>query len=204
GAQFLLEDVLVGLHAAAASSPPGAAGPLERALRTGWQLSPEFVRRPIRSIRDRVHLRGRSQAPTLPPHARDGRCFPLDNGLAVGGIRLNLAGREPAGLLSPGSAREFCESLTHDLLEIVDADSGHKVVERVIRTADLFRGEYLHHLPDLLVAWSDARPLGSMTTGNGRGAHGRLSSRQIGTVPGKNRYCRRGSHRRGGLCVGIS
>ena len=203
GAQFLLEDVLVGLHAAGAPPPPGAAGPLERALRTGWQLSPELVRRPIRSIRDRVHLRGRSRAPRLPPHARDGRCFPLYNGLAVGGIRLNLAGREPAGLLPPGSEREFCESLTHDLLEIVDADSGHPVVERVTRTADLFRGEYLHHLPDLLVAWSDARPLGSMTTGNGRGAHVRLSSRRIGTVQGSNWYCRSGDHRREGLFVAV-
>jgi predicted AlkP superfamily phosphohydrolase/phosphomutase len=200
GAQFLLNEILVGLGAAAPASPRNPPGPLERALRRGWTLSPDIVRRPIRVIRDRVR---RSELPSLPPEARNGRCFPQYNGLAVGGIRLNLVGREPAGLLAPDSEHEFCQSLTRDLLEIVDADSGQPVVERVIRTADLFRGEYLHHLPDLLVAWSDTRPLGSTTTANGRGAHVRLSSRKLGTVEGSNQYCRSGDHRREGLFVAV-
>src|SRR5262249_57056269 len=56
GAQFLLEDMLVGLHAAGAPPPPAPAGPLERALRTGWQLTPQPLPPPLRSIRDRVYL----------------------------------------------------------------------------------------------------------------------------------------------------
>jgi predicted AlkP superfamily phosphohydrolase/phosphomutase len=73
----------------------------------------------------------------------------------------------------------------------------------VMRTDELYRGAYGHHLPDLLVEWSDARPLGSATVGAGQGASVRLASRRIGTIEGINRYCRTGDHRRGGLFVAV-
>ena len=203
GAQFLLDDVLVALGVSASARPRQTPGPLERVLKTGWRLAPEIVRQPIRRVRDRVRRSAGSESPGLPAQAREGQCFPLYNGLTVGGIRLNLAGREPAGLLPPGSSDEFCQSLAEDLLAVVDADSGRPIVERVMRTADLFRGDQLHHLPDLLVAWNDARPLGSTTTASGRGAELRLTSPKIATIQGKNHYCRSGDHRREGLFVAL-
>lgn len=203
GAQFLLNDMLVALGAAAPAPPRAAAGSLERMLRTGWELSPELVRRPIRLVRDRVRRVSESDSPVLPPQTRNGRCFPLYNGLAVGGIRLNLTGREPRGLLASDAAPEFCQILAQDLLEVVDVESGRPVVTRVLRTADLYRGEYLDHLPDLLVAWNDERPLGSTTVANGRGARLHLSSRKLGSLQGSNRYCRSGDHRPEGLFVAV-
>ena len=204
GAQFLLRDILVQLGAAAPARPRGGdLGPLARALRRGWVRTPEVARQPIRLVRDRIRGWGDSGSPVLPPEARDGRCFALDNGLAVGGIRLNLAGREPQGILTPRAEQEFCQGLTQDLLEIIDMDSGRPIIKRVMRTAELYRGEYVHHLPDLLVAWSDDKPLGSATVGSGRGARVRLTSRKIGPVEGSNNYCRSGDHRREGLFVAV-
>ena len=154
-------------------------------------------------MRDRIRARGDSGSPALPRESPDGRCFVVDNGLTVGGIRFNLAGREPRGMLEPRAAPEFCRQLTGDLRDIVDADSGRPIVARVLRTADLYTGEHLHDLPDLLVAWSDERPLGSTTVGSGRGARVRLASGKIGAVEGDNRYCRSGDHRREGLFVAV-
>lgn len=204
GAQFLLRDVLVRLGAAAPPPPGGdRPGPFARAFSWGWARTPEVARQPIRLVRDRVRAWGDSESPLLPREAGDGRCFVLDNGLAVGGIRLNVAGREPRGTLAPGGEREFCQGLTRDLLDIVDVDSGRPIIARVLRTADLYRGEYVHHLPDLLVAWSDDRALGSTTVGSGRGATVRLTSGKIRTVEGHNSYCRSGDHRREGLFVAV-
>lgn len=205
GAQFLLRDVLARLSAAAAPAPAGAVapGPLATALARGWALTPELARGPVRAVRDRVHrwTDARAWPRPLPPETREGQCFVVDNGLVVGGIRLNLAGREPQGRLDPAAAPAFCRQLTRDLLEVVEAESGRPIVKRVLHTDDLYRGAYRQHLPDLLVEWSDARRLGSATVGTGRGATVRLTSGRIGALEGINRYCRSGDHRRGGLFV---
>jgi predicted AlkP superfamily phosphohydrolase/phosphomutase len=204
GAQFLLHDILVRLRAAAPEQPRGGGlGPPARVLRWGWVRTPEVARQPIRLVRDRIHRWGDYGSPALPPEARDGRCFALNNGLAVGGIRLNLFGREPQGMLTPDSEQEFCQELTQDFLDIVDMDSGRPIIKRVMRTVDLYRGEYIHHLPDLLVAWSDDKALGSTTVGSGRGARVLLTSGKIGIVEGSNGYCRSGDHRRDGFFVAV-
>jgi predicted AlkP superfamily phosphohydrolase/phosphomutase len=167
--------------------------------------TPELLRRPVRLVRDRVQRRAeaRSWPRPLPPEARAGRCFLVDNGLVVGGIRLNLAGREPGGLVTPPTVAEFCRTLRRHLLEIVDVDSGGPIVTRVLSTDELYRGPYRHHLPDLLVEWSHDRALGSATVGTGRGASVRVASGRIGTLEGVNRYCRSGDHRREGMFVAV-
>jgi predicted AlkP superfamily phosphohydrolase/phosphomutase len=129
-------------------------------------------------------------------------CFAVNNGLAVGGIRLNLMGREPQGTLRPGSeADEFCRHLTEALLEIVDERSGGPLIRRVIRTAELYAGPCLDDLPDLLVEWSDAVPTGSTQIAGGRAATVRARSPRIGTLEGANDYGRTGEHRPDGLFI---
>jgi hypothetical protein len=130
------------------------------------------------------------------------RCFPQPNGLAVGGIRLNIAGREPHGVLQPGSeAEDFIAWLSGALLEIIDERTGRPLVARVTRTADRYQGENLDLLPDLLVEWSDDVATGSATVADGVGARIRASSPLLGTVEGVNRYGRTGEHRPGGWFV---
>lgn len=219
GAQFLLPELLFRLGVArppggakaSTEGPDGRRGPA-RALgdaavsgaRRLWRGLPDAVREPLGPVRDR--LRGEAASgsglPTIGVDRERSRCFPHPNGLAVGGIRLNLAGREPAGILEPGAeADAFCDRLEEALLRVVDDRSGRPAVRAVHRTAELYRGEELHRLPDLLVEWSDERPVGSERLAGGAGARVRLRSPEIGVVEGVNDYGRTGEHRPGGMFV---
>ena len=71
---------------------------------------------------------------------RQSKCFLLRNGASVCGLRVNLVGREPEGLIRPGEEMEaFCDQLTKDLLDIIDLDTGKPVVKSVKRTAELYQ-----------------------------------------------------------------
>ena len=109
------------------------------------------------------HLRPAVEADELPRLWADPQrslCFPVANGLPVGGIRMNLEGREPAGLLEPGAeADRFCEQLAADLTALEDPRTGCRLIRRVARTAELYQGPHIDELPDLLVEWSDDGPV---------------------------------------------
>ena len=205
GAQFLLAEVLQRL---AVTAPPAAGDDAEPVLRTAaarvWRRLPSRVRSGLRRVRDSL-TRLRPAARPLPAIAADparGLCFPLSNGLAAGGIRLNLVGREPRGTLRPGpDAAAFCDRLATDLLAIVDDCTGAPLARRVLRTADLYDGEHLDHLPDLLVEWSEEVAVGSTSLAGGAGARVRARSPKIGAVEGGNTYTRSGEHRAGGWFV---
>jgi predicted AlkP superfamily phosphohydrolase/phosphomutase len=124
------------------------------------------------------------------------------NGHLTAGIRLNLAGREPKGVLRPGGeADAFCVDLIKNLLEVVDERTGRPVLTRVVRTADRFEGEHMAYLPDLLLDWDDAVPTGSSHHAGGAAATVRVHSQSIGVVEGTNHFTRTGDHRIGGLFV---
>jgi predicted AlkP superfamily phosphohydrolase/phosphomutase len=79
--------------------------------------------------------------------------FPIDTGARSSGVRLNLVGREPDGVVEPGEERE---QMLHDLevalRELVDVDTGETLVLDVERTEHQV-GPYAGDLPDLLVHW---------------------------------------------------
>ena len=203
GAHFLLRDLLYGLGV---TTPPRVPvrDRMREAVAKLWRALPERVRATLAPLRDRVTASddARASAPAIGVDVERSQCFPLANGLAVGGIRLNLAGREPRGVLAPGEdADRFCAQLDADLLAIVDEVSGEPLVRRVIRTRDLYAGERLDALPDLLVEWNDAVARGSTALGEGAAARVRARSPRIGTIEGANEYGRSGEHRPGGWFV---
>ena len=205
GAQFLLEAMLVrlGVTAPLPGAPQDSAG-VRGLARSAWRTLPASVRGPIYSVRQRLAgAESRtSQPPAFSVDAARSLCFPLNNGLAVGGIRLNLVGREPEGRLHAGAeADAFVARLTADLLGIVDDRTGGPLVRRVVRTAECYGGPMLDHLPDLLVEWSDEIPTGSTGLNGGRGALVRANSPKIGVIEGRNDYTRTGEHRPGGWFV---
>src|SRR4029077_11271279 len=64
--------------------------------------------------RFRLMARAVNQLPEASERSRR-RCFAVPTNANCAGIRLNLVGREPAGLLHPGAERdEFCRQLTAD------------------------------------------------------------------------------------------
>jgi len=84
-------------------------------------------------------------------------CLPTD---LEGCIRINLSGREPKGIVEPGAAYEqLCDGLSSTLQQLTNPDSGRPAVRRVIRTDAVFDGERRHHLPDLIVLWSEDAPI---------------------------------------------
>jgi len=207
GAQLLLPEILFRLGVARPPPPPPAESPARAGLCVVagvWRQLPDSIRRRLAPLRDRL-LRGTEPAGRLPTLGADpgaSSCFPVGNGLAVGGIRLNLRGREPRGLLESGTpADEFCEHLTAALLEIVDQRTGRPLVRRVLQTADFYAGEHLDDLPDLLVEWSDEVPTGSSLIAGGAGAVVRAHSLRIGNVEGVNHYGRTGEHRPEGMFI---
>ena len=202
GAQFLLRRILVELGVTVglpqADAPAGAAGVADRVA----QQLPGWAKDILRPIRDALRPPPGAAPPTLGVDAAASRCFPVHNGLAVGGIRLNLIGREPQGKLAPGpDADAFCARLADDLLALRDELSGRALVRSVRRTADLYRGEHLGDLPDLLVEWNDDAPTGSAIVDGGAAATVRATSPRLGVVEGTNSYGRTGEHRPRGFFV---
>ncbi len=198
GAGFLLPEILSRLGV---TVRPIAAGTTGRRLRSKvkplWNKLPPRVRS---ALRPRPATTGPGsmpgvQLPRLRFDVARSKCFPIANGQPVGGIRLNLTGREPQGILNPGAETDaFCEQLAHDLRSIIDERTGRPLVSDVYPTNSLYRGSRLGALPDLLVEWNDAVPTGTEAHSGGRGATIRATSPKIGTIEGINTYVRTGDH----------
>jgi predicted AlkP superfamily phosphohydrolase/phosphomutase len=110
----------------------------------------------------------------------------------TGGIRINLKGREPAGLVQPGEDYDtLCQELKEALLALENADTGRPAVQWVARADALYQGQYLKEMPDLFVEWDHSAPI---TT---------VHSPQIGTVSRSFREHRTGDHWANGLLAGV-
>jgi len=112
----------------------------------------------------------------------------VPNNELFGGIRFNVAGREPRGRLRPGPAVDaWFEGLRAGLLELENVETGGPVVRDVVRTDDVYERREPDHLPDALVDWHRSDPI--------RG----VRSPKVGTVNGEYRGLRTGDHRPTGL-----
>jgi predicted AlkP superfamily phosphohydrolase/phosphomutase len=117
-------------------------------------------------------------------------CFAVLHNDISGAIRINLAGREPNGKIQPGAECDaFCERLTRDLLEIVNADTGEPIVREVVRTADLYKGEHSDDYADLFAVWNKSAP------------NWAVCSPKIGTIKRRFTANRTGDHTDHGLIL---
>jgi len=128
---------------------------------------------------------------SLPPHAFR-PAFQLEHNEISGAVRLNVRGREPLGLISPGPELEaFCTRLTAQLLSLVNPATGGPIVDEVLRCDRLYRGENSDRLPDLLVVWNRDAPIES--------AH----SPVLGSIPARPSGLRTGNHLHNGFCLAV-
>lgn len=208
GGEFLLPEILYRLGA----SERRPELPPERSLgasaiggaRALWRLAPRAIRDGVFHLRGRMKRRFRKPPPppVIDADPVGSRCFIVRNGHLTAGIRLNLVGREPAGVLAPGPEAEgFVEQLTRNLLEIIDDRTGRPLIQRVRRTKDLYSGNRLGDLPDLLLDWDDEMAIGNSNLTRGAGATVRVRSAAIGVLEDTNHYHRTGDHRIGGFFV---
>jgi predicted AlkP superfamily phosphohydrolase/phosphomutase len=105
-------------------------------------------------------------------------------------IRINVVGREPAGVVEPGEEYETLGSaLEAEFLALVNVETGTPAVRRVLRPVELFDGPHVTQMPDLLVEWHQESPIRA------------VSSPTVGRVDGEYRGHRTGDHRRDGLLL---
>jgi predicted AlkP superfamily phosphohydrolase/phosphomutase len=155
-----------------------------------------------RSWRDRLKARvpvGLVDAarPRVAPPARRStdlslkRVFQVPSSNMTAGLRINLKGREPAGLVEPGAEYDaLCRGISEALLALENPATGGKAVQWVARADDLYRGPRLDWLPDLLVEWDHSGPITA------------VRSPAIGTVSGVARTGRSASHWPNALLLG--
>jgi predicted AlkP superfamily phosphohydrolase/phosphomutase len=114
-------------------------------------------------------------------------CLPTD---AHGLIRVNLKGRDSNGKVNSGAEYgDICRRITRALKDLVDPQTGKRVVEEVFVTDEVFPGPERDRLPDLIVSWGNGKEIETAT------------SREIGTVNGKLPDPRSGNHRPEGFAL---
>lgn len=73
-----------------------------------------------------------------------------------GNIHINLAGREPDGIVAPGAEYEAVrDEIAAGLMELREPGTGEPAVERVWKREEIYDGPCTDIAPDLLIGWKD-------------------------------------------------
>jgi predicted AlkP superfamily phosphohydrolase/phosphomutase len=75
--------------------------------------------------------------------------------LGLGGLYLNLAGRESGGTVSAHEAEALKRELVEKLTTLRDTDTGEVAIRNVYTSTELYRGPYLDAAPDLIIGYAD-------------------------------------------------
>ncbi|MEA2159847.1 MAG: hypothetical protein QOD66_2227 [Solirubrobacteraceae bacterium] len=191
----LLPEILRRLDAAYRSTPERSL--LGRAAGRVWTGMPEFLRAGTRKplaalLRARVRQR-EMRAPRdydTDDERRAQAFYTSPNNFVVGGVRVNLHGRESQGRVHPGrELDELCRRLEADLLALINVDTGGKVITGVERSDTHYERESLDALPDLFVQWNQDDPIETVW------------SPRFGLIHGPYTHWRTGDHRPGGMLL---
>lgn len=75
---------------------------------------------------------------------------------AGGNIFVNVRGREPNGIVTPGAEYEGVRSeIAESLKHLYDPETGRPIVRRVFRREELYDGPYLDQAADLIIQWDN-------------------------------------------------
>ena len=180
----LLDEVLIRLE----GDRPNLARLVTKPARAIWAKAlPPHVRARLRS--KVVHM----EQSLIESDRKHRKAFVVPHNDISGAIRLNLVGREPHGRVRPGAdADEFCDQLTRDLMDLKNLNTGEPMVQRVVRTAELYKGEHVEDFADLFVVWNKS---GWVTS---------VGSPKIGTITRTPSGVRTGDHTPNGLFMASS
>jgi predicted AlkP superfamily phosphohydrolase/phosphomutase len=153
----LLDEILTRLDAVDRDPPQRVRSAFKRAL----SLLPGRAQQRLTAFAVpamRVRLRRRPPpacAEYAEPEARARQSFFLEpNNYVYGGIRLNIAGREPNGIVGPHEVEGVIRRVTEGLLAFVNVRTGGPVVRDVFRSERWYRRSGDDTLPDLFVDWA--------------------------------------------------
>jgi predicted AlkP superfamily phosphohydrolase/phosphomutase len=75
-----------------------------------------------------------------------------------GQLYVNLKGREPNGIISPGDEYEtVIQDLIQRLEGLVDPENGEAVIEKIVRREQVYQGNYTERAPDLMFFTRDMK-----------------------------------------------
>lgn len=197
-ADHLVEDVLAKLQwsaprgrAAASPSQPSSSGVPLLSSRTAKKAL-KFVAQNLLPDSVREALLPFHRAMTGGPAPLDWtktRVFKLPN---VGNsyLRINLEGREPAGIVAAGVQYEaLLSEIDSQFRALINPATGERVVEDVYFPGLQFKGPKNAELPDVAIVWNSRSPIEA------------VSSREVGTISGKYVSQRSGNHRPEGFAL---
>jgi predicted AlkP superfamily phosphohydrolase/phosphomutase len=75
-------------------------------------------------------------------------------------VRINLAGREPQGIVAPEDYEALRDHIIARLYAWRDPASGRPLVEQVWKREEVYSGPYAERADDLLIRWTDVVPRG--------------------------------------------
>ena len=187
------EQILSAIHGVAPRSAPEAdrGHTAQLLIRVVEKLFPELTRS-ARNYRVNRRLTKRHDWSATRYFA-----LPMDH---AGYMRVNLAGREPCGIVQPGPEyRALCDELREALLSVRDITTDEPIVERVYRVEDLAPAAAPHRdrLPDLVVTWG--RQSAIRSRGIYRPGYGAIRWNDNGVLPS----LRSGNHRGNGWFIAL-
>lgn len=192
----LLDEILHRIDLADRGELPGS-GPTDLLKSAAQSLPPSLQRRAAALAAPVIRRRAAGCALTPCPEfvepgdrARQ-RFFVEPNNSVYGGVRLNLAGREPNGCVQPSEVDRVCGRLTHDLLALVNVATGGRVIRGVERADRWYRRSAADTMPDLFIDWERTVPLETVW------------SPKTGLVHAPYTHWRTGDHRPDGLLLAI-
>jgi len=148
GANFL-DDILAQLENTKETPVRKSAGGI---VRKAWVNAPAPVRKALMPLRRGVVHQLADK--------KNRKYFEVINNFATAGIRVNLAGRERNGMVQPGEEYDtLCQELIEALSAFTNPDNGEPLFEEILKTSDLYEGDFLHELPDLLARWNRPIPI---------------------------------------------
>ncbi len=102
-----------------------------------------------RQMQEQLSLRWKSAGIAWPRT----RAFVIENA-NEGYIRVNLKGREPEGIVEPGTEYEaLCDEICRTARSMVNPATGKPAALAVYKTDDLFSGPRRSHMPDIVITW---------------------------------------------------
>ncbi len=122
-----------------------------------WQYVPLDIRAKLKPLRR--SLSGVTRHPQFLPDRHLRKFFEVHANNGAGGVRINLKGRESQGVVSPEDYESVLEQLSSDLLSVNNAETGQPLASHVLKTHEIYAGDYLDELPDLIVFWNRSKPI---------------------------------------------
>jgi predicted AlkP superfamily phosphohydrolase/phosphomutase len=157
---------------------------IRKALRfVGQKLLPESVRQAL------LPFHRAAVGESAPLNWRTTRVYAMPS-VGNSHLRINLAGRDPLGIVSAGAQfQSVLEETAAHLRALINPATGERAVEEIYFPSTQFQGPRSSELPDIAVVWNPNSPINA------------LASQAIGTISGQPTEGRTGNHRPEGFAL---